>query len=73
MGKRIAFGLVGYGVGWLPFVVLWAFTGKFRYASALWLGVACSNFFLYIAERKGKLKSIGELDRPLTLFPRDHS
>jgi hypothetical protein len=34
------------------------------------LGTAFAILFTYIAERKGKVKSIEELRRPLTLFPR---
>jgi hypothetical protein len=71
MVRRLLYLVLGYGVGWLPFLVWWAFTGKFQYGAALCLGIACSNLFLYAGERSGKLKSIGELNRPLTLFPRD--
>jgi hypothetical protein len=70
MGKRLLYMLPGYAVGWLPFLVWWAFTGKFRFISALWFGISCSNLFLYIGQRRGKLKPIEE-NRALTLFPRD--
>jgi len=71
MGKRLAFGLVGYGVGSLILLVLWTFTGKFQILPLFVLGNSFSALFVYWAERKGKLKSIEELNRPLTLFPRD--
>jgi hypothetical protein len=71
MGKRLLYLLLGYGVAWIPFFVWWAFTGKFKWVAALWLGISFSNLLLYIGERSGKLKPIEELKRPLTLFPRD--
>lgn len=71
MGKRLLYLLLGYAVGLSPFLVWWAFTGKFGWVPALWLGISCSNLFLYIGQRTGKLKPIEELNRPLTLFPRD--
>jgi len=73
MGKRLTYGLMGVGVGLLPYLAWWALTGKFKGISALCLAPACGNLFVYWAERKGKLKSIEELNRPLTLFPRDNS
>lgn len=71
MGKRLLYMLAGYAVAWLPFLVWWAFTGKFKFTAALWFGISCSNLFLYIGQRTGRLKPIEELNRPLTLFPRD--
>jgi hypothetical protein len=71
MGKRFALGLVGYGVGSSISLVLWAFTGKFQILSLFVLGNSLSALFVYWAERKGKVKSIEELNRPLTLFPRN--
>jgi hypothetical protein len=73
MGKRIAYGLVGYSIGSLILLVFWAFTGKFKILSLLTLGNSFGAFFVYWAERKGKVKSIEEINRPLTLFPREHS
>ena len=71
MGKRIAYVLAGYGVGCLILVTLWAFTWKFRVWSVLMLGSSFGNLFVCWAQRKGKLKTIEELNRPLTLVPRE--
>jgi len=37
------------------------------------MGITCSSLLLWYAERNGKVKTIEELHRPLTLFPRDHA
>jgi hypothetical protein len=71
MGKRLAYFLLSFGVGMVPSLATWAFTGKFSSALALGLGTSCSSLFLLFCERTGKVKSIEEIDRPLTLFPRD--
>ena len=71
MGKRLAIGLVGYIPGFLILLVLWTFTRKFQILPLFMLGNSFGALVVYWAERKGKLKSIEELNRPLTLFPRD--
>jgi len=52
-------------------LVLWGFTRKFQILSLFVLGNSLGALFVYRAERKGKVKSIEELNRPLTLFPRN--
>lgn len=54
-------------------LVLWVFTGKFSALSLCLLGNAFGLTFVFWAERKGKVKTIEELNRPLTLFPRDRA
>jgi len=71
MGKRLAYLLAGYCVGSLIMLVLWGFTRKFQILSLFVLGNSLGALFVYRAERKGKVKSIEELNRPLTLFPRN--
>jgi hypothetical protein len=71
MRKRLAYFLLSFGVGTIPSLATWAFAGKFSAPLALGLGTSCSGLFLLFCERTGKVKSIEELNRPLTLFPRD--
>jgi hypothetical protein len=71
MGKRVAYLLAGYCVGSLILLVLWTFTGKFGILPLFVLGNSFGGLFVYWAERKGNVKSIDDLNRPLTLFPRD--
>lgn len=71
MGKRVAYLFAGYCVGSLILLVLWTFTQRFQILSLFLLGNSLGALFVYWAERKGNVKSIEELNRPLTLFPRD--
>jgi hypothetical protein len=71
MGKRFAYCLLSFGVGTIPSLATWAFAGKFSAALALGLGTSCSSLFLLFCERTGRVKSIEEINRPLTLFPRN--
>jgi hypothetical protein len=73
MGKRAAYLLGGYGIGSLIMLALWGITGKFQILFLFVLGNSFGVLLTYRAERKGKVKSIEELNRPLTLFPRDTS
>lgn len=54
-------------------LALWGITSKFQIVSLFVLGNSFGVLFTYWAERRGKVKSIEELNRPLTLFPRDNS
>jgi hypothetical protein len=71
MGKRYAYGLLGMALGGLVGSIPWALTGKPSPFVAL--GVAGASLAIFLAERKGKLKSIEEINRPITLFPRNPS
>jgi hypothetical protein len=73
MGKRLAYLVAEYCVGSPILLVLWGFTGKFRILSLFVLGNSFGCLFVYWAERKGKVKSVEGLNRPLTLFPRGRS
>jgi len=39
--------------------------------SALGFSISVGNLFVYFAERQGKVKSLEDLNRPLTLFSTD--
>jgi hypothetical protein len=71
MGKRAVYLLAGYGVGSLIALALWLFTGKLKVLPLFVLGNTLGALFTWWAERSGKVKSIEEINRPLTLFPRD--
>ncbi len=71
MGKRFAYFLLSFGAGMIPGLAAWALTGRFSAPLALGLGTACSSLGLLFCERTGRVKSIEEINRPLTLFPRD--
>jgi hypothetical protein len=73
MGRRIAYGLLGVAIGLL---INWAIDAVRRphdWFPPATVGpcLGCAALVVWIAERKGKVKSIEELHRPLTLFPRD--
>ena len=74
MGKRLAYGLIG---GWsiaAPLMLLiWALTGKFNIMSLALLGNSFGLLIVGWAERRGKVQSIEQLNRPLTLFPHHYS
>ena len=61
--------LTGYAAALLLFAFWWLFTGRFRWGGANMLGLSLGNLAVYLAERKGWLKSVEELDRPLSIFP----
>ncbi|HEY3824530.1 MAG TPA: hypothetical protein VGL82_08220 [Bryobacteraceae bacterium] len=71
MGKRVAYLLAGYGFGSLIGLALWSFTGKYHVWPVFLLGNSLGLLFTLWAEHAGKVKTIDELNRPLTLFPRD--
>jgi hypothetical protein len=74
MGKRIAFALLGSAAGVLIVLAISAIRKphhwEFMASPAMALCIACGVVATLIAERMGKVKSIEELQRPLTLFPR---
>jgi hypothetical protein len=75
MGRRIAYGLLGVAIGVVFCSALALIRRPHNWESAVradfGLCISCGGITVWIAERKGKLKSIEELHRPLTLFPRD--
>jgi hypothetical protein len=74
MGRRWKYGLPGVAIGLLILSVLFAIRRphhwQYEILPAVTICLSCGNLATYIAERKGKVKSIEELHRPLTLFPR---
>jgi hypothetical protein len=74
MGKRSAYSLLGFALGALvELLAVLVIRRPHHWESAMIgavdLGFAGAVLITYIAERKGKVKSIEELHRPLTLFP----
>jgi hypothetical protein len=71
---RSTYFLLGCGVGafiWTAFLAIrrphdWVLA----ILSLIEMSVCCAVLACYFAERRGKVKSIEELHRPLTLFPR---
>jgi hypothetical protein len=74
MGRRWIYGLPGVAIGLLIVSAIFAIRrphhGQFEILPVVNTCLGCANLATYIAERKGKVKSIEELHRPLTLFPR---
>lgn len=68
MGKRFAYLLLGTGIGLLVAFLLDAVLGKAVGVGA-WLIVTGGSIAVAIAERMGKVKSVEEINRPVTLFP----
>jgi hypothetical protein len=75
MGKRLAYGLPGIAIGLLIASAIFAIRRPHHWQleilPVVTLCLSCGLLTISIAERKGKVKSIEELHRPLTLFPRD--
>jgi hypothetical protein len=73
MGRRIAYALLGVAIGLLINLAIDAVRRPHDWATPATVGLclSCAAFVVGIAERKGKVKTIEELHRPLTLFPRD--
>lgn len=70
MGRRLANMLVGFAIGLVFFLTLEIALHKpFALEPALVGAFSCGTLSVWIAERKGKVKSIEEINRPLTLFP----
>jgi hypothetical protein len=72
MGKRLAYTLLGIGIG---LTIAWGIQSAIGKRIEIGgistvIGVACGALAVSIAERKGKVKSIEELKRPATLFPK---
>lgn len=74
MGKRAGYGLLGFALGaeivLLIFGIRRPHNWGFAMSAAIPFCVSCATLITWLAERKGKVKSITELRRPLTLFPR---
>jgi hypothetical protein len=72
MGRRIAYALLGVAIGLLINLAFDAIRRPHDWATPGTVGLclSCAAIVLGIAERKGKVKSIDEINRPLTLFPR---
>jgi hypothetical protein len=74
VGKRFAYGFIGgWSVAALLMLLIWALTGKFNILSLALFGNTFGIWIVGWAERRGKVESIEQLHRPLTLFPRDHA
>jgi hypothetical protein len=74
MGRRIAYGFLGVAIGLL---ITLAFDAVRRphvresaIVGAIGLCISCASIIIGIAERQGKVKSIEDMHRPLTLFRR---
>jgi hypothetical protein len=75
MGKRTIYYSFGFALGALTEVLAMLVIRRphhweYVVSGAMSLGSVFGVCVTYIAERKGKVKSIEELHRPLTLFPR---
>ena len=69
MGKRLAYTLLGS----IGVVIAWGIrsaVGKRFELGGIVIAIACGALAASIAEPKGKVKSIEELKRPATLFPK---
>jgi hypothetical protein len=73
MGKRLAYMLLGFGIGLLVALALGGLLGERLGSGGAGIAVACGALAVAIAERRGKVKSIEEINRPMTLFPRTSS
>ena len=73
MGKRRVYALLGFAIGFLIISALFAIRQPHHWgyavSPAIAFCIACGALAVYVAERQGKVKSIREIDRPLTLFP----
>ena len=70
MRRRLAYTLLGISIG---LVIAWGIrsaVGKSLRTADIVIAIACGALAVSIAERKGKVKSIEELKRPTTLFPK---
>jgi hypothetical protein len=70
MGRRLAYTLLGVGIGRLIALLLGAVLGKRVGFGTGTVGFAfgCGSIAVGIAERWGKVKSLEEVNRPVTLF-----
>jgi hypothetical protein len=69
MGRRLAYCLLGFSIGLVASVALEAVFGKRVGISSIAIAIAFSSIAVGVAERRGKVKSIEEINRPITLFP----
>ena len=70
MAKRFAYGLLGFCLGLaLYFALAAAFRKHVRTAGAAGAGVAFSSLAILVAERMRRVRTIEEINRPVTLFP----
>jgi hypothetical protein len=73
MGRRLAYMLPGFVAGFSLAVIRHSVkVGHFEIGSNPdILGVAGAWLSLWIAQRKRKLKSLSEMERPISLFPKE--
>ena len=72
MRKRFAYFTAGYVAGTGTALMLEAlFTVRSNMAAAGFLGIMAGTLALKIAERTKRVKTIEELNQPLTIFPRN--
>lgn len=71
MRRRFAYWLIGFAFGSLVAGALdWELKKPFG-ARFIGIAVGCGSVAVAMAEKKGKVKSIEDINRPLTLFPPD--
>ena len=64
--------VLGYAVGFLLGLGLASIkTGHLAIGFGALFGFPCASISVWIAERKGKVKSFEEINRPMKLFPPD--
>jgi O-antigen/teichoic acid export membrane protein len=73
MGKRLAYTLLGFSIGLLVALVLGSVAGKSFGMGGVGIALSFGGLAVAIAEWRGKVKSIEEINRPVTLFPRTPS
>lgn len=66
MGKRVMYGLVGYGIGT---AIVWVAHGGRHFGNAANIGIVGGSVAIWLGERSGRLKPLEEVNRPISLFP----
>ncbi len=69
MGRRLLYALLGSGVGLLIALILGSIFRKPFGAAFTGLAGVCAAIAVSMAEKRGKVETKEELDRPITLFP----
>jgi hypothetical protein len=73
MGKRLAYTLLGFSIGLVVALALGSVVGERFAACGVGIALGCGSLAVAIAEWRGKVKSVEEINRPITLFPRTSS